>query len=94
MPLGPGSVSRRPRVLMLGTDPAGRGGVATVVSLLRQDGLFEREGVHYVATHAEGSAMRKIGVFLHGAWRVLACLARRPVVVHAHAASKGSFVRK
>jgi len=87
-------VKRRPRVLMLGTDPGGRGGVATVVSLLRQDGLFEREGVHYIATHAEGSTLRKIGVFLHGLGRTLACLARRPEVVHAHAASRGSFVRK
>lgn len=83
-----------PRVLMLGTDPAGRGGVATVVSLLRQDGLFEREGVQYVPTHAEGSTMRKIGVFVKGMGGALACLARRPDVVHAHAASKGSFVRK
>jgi len=91
---GQGSVSRRPRVLMLGTDPEGRGGIATVVSLLRQHGLFEREGVDYVTTHAEGSTTRKIGVFLRGAWRTLACLARRPAVVHVHAASRGSFVRK
>ncbi|MGI4719879.1 MAG: glycosyltransferase family 4 protein [Janthinobacterium lividum] len=85
-----------PRVLMLGTDPEGRGGVATVVSLLRQDGLFEREGVYYVATHAEGARARKVGAFLKGLWSTLACLARpkRPEVVHAHAASKGSFVRK
>lgn len=90
------SVARpaRPRVLMLGTDPGGRGGVATVVSLLRQDGLFEREGVHYVPTHAEGSKTRKIGAFVKGVWGTVACLARRPDVVHAHAASKGSFVRK
>lgn len=86
-----------PRVLMLGTDPEGRGGVATVVSLLRRDGLFEREGVRYVPTHAEGSGARKVGAFLKGLSGTLACLARpnhRPEVVHAHAASKGSFVRK
>ncbi|QOY96582.1 glycosyltransferase [Massilia sp. UMI-21] len=79
---------------MLGTEPGGRGGVATVVSLLRQNGLFEREGVRYVATHAEGSRMARIGAALKGLARTLACLARRPDVVHAHAASKGSFVRK
>jgi glycosyltransferase involved in cell wall biosynthesis len=83
-----------PRVLMLGTDPAGRGGVATVVSLLRQDGLFEREGVQYVPTHAEGTKARKIGAFIQGVWGTVACLAGRPDVVHAHAASRGSFVRK
>lgn len=79
---------------MLGTEPGGRGGVATVVSLLQQNGLFEREGVCYVPTHAEGSRMAKVGAALKGLLRTLACLARRPEVVHAHAASNGSFVRK
>jgi glycosyltransferase involved in cell wall biosynthesis len=79
---------------MLGTRPEGRGGVATVVSLLKQDGLFEREGVCYVPTHAEGTRAAKVGTFLAGLWGTLACLARRPQVVHAHAASNGSFVRK
>ncbi|SFD06523.1 glycosyltransferase family 4 protein [Massilia yuzhufengensis] len=82
------------RVLMLGTDLGGRGGVATVVSLLRQDGLFEREGVLYVPTHVEGTRAARVGAALKGLVRTLACLARRPELVHAHAASKGSFVRK
>ncbi|BDT58217.1 polysaccharide biosynthesis protein [Massilia varians] len=79
---------------MLGTEPGGRGGVATVVSLLRQNGLFEREGVCYVPTHAEGSRAVRIGAACKGLLRTLACLARRPDVVHAHAASNGSFARK
>lgn len=79
---------------MLGTEPGGRGGVATVVSLLRQSGLFEREGVCYVPTHAEGSRAARIGAACKGLLRTLACLARRPEVVHAHAASNGSFARK
>ncbi|RZA35641.1 MAG: glycosyltransferase family 4 protein [Lysobacteraceae bacterium] len=79
---------------MLGTEPGGRGGVATVVSLLQQNGLFEREGVCYIPTHAEGSRIDKLGAALKGLLRTLACLARRPEVVHAHAASNGSFVRK
>lgn len=79
---------------MLGTEPGGRGGVATVVSLLQQNGLFEREGVCYVPTHAEGSRAAKVGAALKGLVRTVACLVRRPEVVHAHAASKGSFVRK
>jgi len=93
-PAAPAAKLSAPRVLMLGTDPDGRGGVATVVSLLRQDGLFEREGVCYVPTHAEGSRAQKVGAFLKGVWGTLLVLARRPEVVHAHAASKGSFVRK
>ncbi|MFC0250854.1 glycosyltransferase family 4 protein [Massilia consociata] len=83
-----------PRVLMLGTAPAGRGGVATVVSLLQQDGLFEREGVCYVPTHTEGSRADKLRAAAKGLFGTLACLMRRPQLVHAHAASNGSFVRK
>jgi glycosyltransferase involved in cell wall biosynthesis len=79
---------------MLGTDPRGRGGVATVVSLLQQDGLFEREGVCYVPTHAEGPRAARVGAFLRGTWGTLRVLARGADVVHAHAASYGSFVRK
>ncbi len=93
-PAAPATRLAAPRVLMLGTDPEGRGGVATVVSLLRQDGLFEREGVCYVPTHGEGSKAHKAGAFVKGLWGALLVLARRPEVVHAHAASKGSFVRK
>ncbi len=79
---------------MLGTEPGGRGGVATVVSLLQQNGLFEREGIRYVSTHAEGTRAAKIGAAFKGLLRTVACLARGPDIVHAHAASKGSFVRK
>jgi glycosyltransferase involved in cell wall biosynthesis len=84
-----------PRVLMLGTALSGKGGIAAVVSVLDQDGLFEREGVRYLATHAEGSRARKVRVALAGFWRTAcACLAGRPAVVHAHAASHASFFRK
>lgn len=79
---------------MLGTEPGGRGGVATVVSLLRQNGLFEREGVRYIATHAEGSRRARIGAAFKGLLGTLAGLARRPDIVHAHTASNGSFLRK
>lgn len=87
--------SGAPRVLMLGTDLAGQGGVATVVTLLGQSGLFEREGVHYVATHAGGGKLAKAAAALSGMLRTLGiCLVRRPRIVHAHAASNASFVRK
>ena len=84
-----------PRVLMLGTALSGRGGIAAVVSVLDQDGLFEREGVRYLATHADGSRAAKARVALAGCWRTaLACLTERPAVVHAHSASHASFLRK
>jgi glycosyltransferase involved in cell wall biosynthesis len=80
---------------MVGTALEGRGGVVTVVSVLRQHGLFERERVRYVATHREGSAAVKAKGALSGFWHtLLACVGQRPAVVHVHAASRASFVRK
>jgi glycosyltransferase involved in cell wall biosynthesis len=85
----------RTRVLMIGTALTGRGGIAAVVSVLEQDGMFAREGVHYLATHAEGSRAHKAGTALRGFWHTaLACLRERPAVVHAHSASHASFYRK
>jgi glycosyltransferase involved in cell wall biosynthesis len=80
---------------MLGTALDGRGGVATVVSMLREGGLFEREAVRYVATHTEGGRGAKARAALSGMLRTLGiCLFRRPQVVHVHAASNASFLRK
>jgi glycosyltransferase involved in cell wall biosynthesis len=80
---------------MVGTAPDGRGGVASVVSVLRRHGLFEREAVRYVATHRSGPRLAKAGGALAGMWRILlACVRQHPAVVHAHVASRGSFLRK
>lgn len=83
------------RVLMVGTALEGRGGVAAVVSVLRRHGLFERESVRYVATHADGPRLAKARGALAGFWHTLrACLGQHPAVVHVHAASHASFLRK
>ncbi|MDB5916193.1 MAG: hypothetical protein JWR40_427 [Massilia sp.] len=80
---------------MIGTAPGGRGGVASVVEVLRQGGLFERESVRYLSSHREGSRAAKAAAAANALWRTsLACLRERPAVVHAHAASRASFVRK
>lgn len=80
---------------MVGTALEGRGGVAAVVSVLRHHGLFERERVRYVATHHEGSKVVKAKGALSGFWHtLLACFGQHPAVVHVHAASRASFVRK
>ena len=84
-----------PRVLMVGTALEGKGGVAAVVSVLRHHGLFEREQVRYIATHREGSKAEKAKGALSGFWNtLLACVRQHPAVVHVHAASRASFVRK
>jgi glycosyltransferase involved in cell wall biosynthesis len=80
---------------MVGTALEGKGGVAAVVSVLRRQGLFERERVRYVATHREGSMAIKAKGALSGFWQtLLACFSQHPAVVHVHAASRASFVRK
>jgi glycosyltransferase involved in cell wall biosynthesis len=87
--------ARAPRVLMVGTALDGRGGVAAVVSVLRRHGLFERESVRYVATHRDGTPLVKARGALAGFWHTLvACVGRPPAIVHVHAASHASFLRK
>jgi glycosyltransferase involved in cell wall biosynthesis len=87
--------TQAPRILMVGTALEGKGGVAAVVSVLRHHGLFERERVRYVATHREGSSAVKAKGALSGFWNtLLACFSQHPAVVHVHAASRASFVRK
>lgn len=84
-----------PRVLMVGTALGGRGGIASVVEVLRADGLFEREGIVYLATHAAGPRLAKLGAAVRGLWRVgQACRGQGPGIVHVHAGSGASFLRK
>lgn len=94
-----GRMNGAPRVLMVGTALDGRGGVAAAIGVLRAAGLFEREGVAYVATHAGGARRAKLASAGRGLWRAARlCLrlgaGRRPAIVHVHAASHASFVRK
>jgi glycosyltransferase involved in cell wall biosynthesis len=80
---------------MVGTALEGRGGVAAVVSVLRRHGLFERESVRYVATHRDGTPLAKARGACSGlAQTLVALLGRHPAVVHVHAASHASFLRK
>jgi glycosyltransferase involved in cell wall biosynthesis len=80
---------------MVGTALEGRGGVAAVISVLRQHGLFERERVRYVATHREARSPAKAWQALTGLWQTLCtCVLQHPAVVHVHTSSHASFVRK
>jgi glycosyltransferase involved in cell wall biosynthesis len=82
-------------VLMIGTAAGGMGGIASVVTVLQQEGFFERHNVRYLATHSAGSALAKLATALGSLCQVLLiCLWRRPAIVHAHSASRASFVRK
>jgi len=85
----------RTNVVMIGSAPGTRGGVAALVQLYATQGLFQRWGVVYVPTHRDGSKLHKLGVAA-GAWLdVLWRLALGHVsLLHVHIASDASFWRK
>jgi glycosyltransferase involved in cell wall biosynthesis len=82
-------------VVMIGTAPGTRGGVAALVEVYAAQGLFQRWGVVYVASHRDGTKFRKLGVAT-GAWLdVMWRLALgRVSLMHVHIASDASFWRK
>ena len=82
-------------VLMLGTALNTQGGVAAVINVWVASGLFERESVVYLATHCDGTAIKKLAVALLALLKfVVLLLTRRPRLVHVHLASRASFWRK
>lgn len=83
------------KVLMVGTHPGGKGGIATVVAVLQQQGFFKENAVRYIATHAQGGGVRKLGTAIGAVCTVAwLCLTQRPAIVHVHSASRASFYRK
>ena len=82
-------------VVMIGTSPATRGGIASVVRAWRDAGLFERWPITYVATHRDGSALSKLGAFFRALATVAQLMLRhRHAVLYVHGASRASFWRK
>lgn len=86
---------RNKSIVMLGTDFRTMGGVASVVNVYRDAGLFERFPIKYLPTHCDGNAVAKLKVML-GAWlRLMVMLLQGSVgLVHCHTASRASFWRK
>ncbi|MFD1045638.1 hypothetical protein ACFQ1S_08675 [Kibdelosporangium lantanae] len=77
------------RVLMVGSDPTERGGMATVTALM----LRHNPDVRMVVTHREGTAFRRLRLWVTGTVRVALALPRVDVV-HAHMSERGSVIRK
>lgn len=88
------TVPSRPRVLSVGPDHRGRGGMATVErQILEHSGPVAE--VRAVSTHVEGSVPRRLGAWLRGTAQVLDQLARHRVdILHLHVAKRGSIGRK
>lgn len=80
---------------MLGTSPATRGGVASVVRVYESAGLLRRWPVTYITTHVDGTALRKLTVACAAWLSYMAWLVRgRKFLLHVHSASGASFWRK
>jgi glycosyltransferase involved in cell wall biosynthesis len=88
----PGSL---PRVIHLGPDPSGPGGMPAVVRGLIESPLSERYAQRAIATYRPGSAWRRHSAFVTGMARLIAaCLRPGPLVLHVHTAVRGSIYRK
>jgi glycosyltransferase involved in cell wall biosynthesis len=80
------------RVLMVGSAPTERGGMATVTTLLLRHGS-RVASIRMIATHREGPAGMRLALWLSGTARVVLAL-RQADVLHAHVSERGSVVRK
>ena len=85
----------QPVIVMIGTDPNGNGGVASVIRGYFEAGLGQRWPLLFLTSHREGRAGRKLAIWAT-AWLRLAWLVawRRCGVLHLHSASRASFWRK
>lgn len=82
-------------VVMLGTAFETRGGISSVVNVYREHGLFQRFPVVYLATHADGHAVKKLACCIR-AWLAFAAMltAGKVALAHVHISTGASFWRK
>jgi glycosyltransferase involved in cell wall biosynthesis len=82
-------------IVMLGTSLATKGGIASVVQVYVDTGLFQRFPVRYIATHRDGGAAAKLDAMVRAYLSLLWMLLRGKVaLMHVHVASRASFWRK
>ncbi len=80
---------------MVGTALDRQGGVAAALTTWRNDGLFERRNILYVATNGSGGGLRLIGRAVKAWFRCAWALGFSDVsLVHVHTSSYVSFWRK
>lgn len=83
------------RIIMVGTDPQGQGGIASVVRTYQNAGLFERNSIEYISSHIANGALKKCVAFFFGFVQFLFyCLLGKVSILHLQTASYGSFMRK
>ncbi len=87
--------TNKKRILMIGPDDAGMGGMATVVNIYRQAGMFDRYRVRYIVSHRVGGAICKLRSLVLAWLATMHCMLRGRIgLMHVHTASDASFWRK
>src|SRR4051812_8730954 len=82
-------------ILMVGTSPNVRGGIASLVRSYYNSGLFRRFDMRYVPTHCDGTAAQKAVTALKAYVSLSSLLLTSDApLVHIHLASRASFWRK
>jgi glycosyltransferase involved in cell wall biosynthesis len=85
----------RNRILMIGSARDVRGGISAMVNVYFAQGLFDRWDLRYIATHCDGSKLRKALRALRAWLAFVSQLATGRVgLLHVHIASDASFLRK
>lgn len=83
------------QVVMIGPSPAARGGMASVVATLLENGYEEGGRCRFIATHVDGGPLKKAVRAACALGAFAALLARGKVaLLHVHIASGVSFWRK
>jgi glycosyltransferase involved in cell wall biosynthesis len=85
----------RKQILVIGTAPGARSGIAAVVQVYMAHGLFRRWNARYLPTHADGGRVAKALLAARSWLKFLGLLfARRVALLHVLLASNASFWRK
>ena len=83
------------RIVMIGTAPETKGGVASVIRVYEKVGLFDEWPITYLASHADGGFFRKLSkATIAFSGFLFQLIFRRDFVLHVHSASRASFWRK
>jgi len=83
------------RVLHVGPDPQGHGGMATVIGGLIASPLARRHRLEALATYRSADPLRRLAMFSCALVRLIAWCARGGArIVHVHTAVRGSMYRK
>jgi glycosyltransferase involved in cell wall biosynthesis len=83
------------KIVMLGTSLQSPGGMTSVVVTLMNAGLFSRCNVEYISTYERAGLYCQLRVMSRALLQMLRLLLmRQAALVHAHSASRGSFLRK